>query len=415
MAGLGWIHFSETTRRQVLKIIDILGEPGTIDELGIGVVRNAFSNELFKGISTIMTRARYYYFVPYLIIDFLREKQKLPIAMYMKNAEMDLLEGLTLNCRDPEKKQIIGYTIARKNIETGKRINELVRKPSEIYWGGIRTYGLFKKAHSFSQLCEAIEKGNYSKKPKDYRGTEDEAGDDDTKYEKWAELFDVPYRSNWDKLDMSLTMEEAEHLRKHISGSSNGSFLAAILKDTDYAKEFLELKSFSDMLSSHFYQELSDYHQKVIKTAVQFWKLLKGAHIRFNILLQSKPSQGSTVSFDHLWDEWVEQVMNNFEWSEFDREFLWKIVDSHSRINWQTRNFIDLWLDGIEAKIAVEGLDVLVRNQEKENKKDRSKLAESHIINYEGWVGIDRLEYRLGNVQTIVRDIVTSLEIDKTC
>ena len=46
MSGLGWIHFSDTTRRRVLKVIDLLGEKGTIDELGIGVVRNAFSNEL---------------------------------------------------------------------------------------------------------------------------------------------------------------------------------------------------------------------------------------------------------------------------------------------------------------------------------------------------------------------------------
>jgi len=154
------------------------------------------------------------------------------------------------------------------------------------------------------------------------------------------------------------------------------------------------------------------HHQKVIKTAVQFWELLEGAHIRFNILLQSKPSQGVSVPFDDMWDDWVEQVMNNFDWSEFDRDFLWKIVEKHSRINWKTRNFIDCWLDGIIAKNSVANLDVLVINQEKENKKERSKLADIHTVNYDNWVGIDRLEYRLGNVQTIVRDIVTSLEVD---
>lgn len=37
MAGLGWIHFSNTTRQKVLKVIDFLGEKGAIDELGIGV------------------------------------------------------------------------------------------------------------------------------------------------------------------------------------------------------------------------------------------------------------------------------------------------------------------------------------------------------------------------------------------
>jgi len=73
MAGLGWIHFSDTTRRQVLKIIDLLGEAGAVDELGIGVVRNAFSNEMFRGISTIQTRARYFFFRP-IFIDRLSQR-----------------------------------------------------------------------------------------------------------------------------------------------------------------------------------------------------------------------------------------------------------------------------------------------------------------------------------------------------
>ena len=410
MAGLGWIHFSDTTRRQVLKIIDILGESGTIDELGIGVVRNAFSNELFKGISTIMTRARYYYFVPYLMIDFLREKQKLSIAMYMNKAEMDLLENMTRHYTNPEKERIIGYTIAKRNDQFGKK-DELVRKPSEIYWGGIREYGIFKKDHSFGQLCNSIEKGNYGKKTKDHRGSDDEVGDDDTKYEKWGDLFDVPYRSDWDKLDMSLTIEEAEHLRKHISQSAKGGFLTDLFKDDSYIAEFLELQSFRELIDSELYKGLTPHYQQVVKTAVQFWELLEGAHIRFNILLQSKPAQAVSVSFDVKWDEWVERVMNNFDWSEFDPVFFWKIVDNHSRINPQTRSFIEMWFKAIEERRPLEFLNKLVTTQEMGNKKERSKLLATHTDNYNSWVGIDRLDYRLSNAKTIVRDIATPLKL----
>jgi hypothetical protein len=410
MAGLGWIHFSETTRKQVLKIIDILGEPGTIDELGIGVVRNSFSNELFKGISTIMTRARYYYFVPYLMIDYLREKQKLSIAMYMNKAEMDLLENMTRKYENPEKERIIGYTIAKRNNEKGKR-DELVRKPSEIYWGGIREYGIFKKDHSFGQLCDSIQKGNYVDKAKDNRGSDKEYGDDDTKYEKWADLFDVPYRSDWDKLDMSLSIEEAEHLQKHISQSAKGGFLTIILKNEKYIAEFLELQSFRELLDSELYKGLTQHFQQVVKTAVQFWELLEGAHIRFNILLQAKQKQTNSVSFDNKWTKWEDYIMNNFIWADFDREFLWEIVYNHSRINSQTRSFIEMWFNAIEQHKPVEYLDKLVTAQEKGNKKERSKLLPTHNENYTGWVGIDRLDYRLSNAKTIVRDIATSLKL----
>lgn len=40
-------------------------EPGTRDELGIGPVRDAFSEQLFPGTSVIQTRARYFLFVPW--------------------------------------------------------------------------------------------------------------------------------------------------------------------------------------------------------------------------------------------------------------------------------------------------------------------------------------------------------------
>jgi hypothetical protein len=71
MSGLGWIHFSENSRKQALKIVELLGESSTLDELGIGVIRNALSNEMFNGITTPMTRAKYYFLTPYLIIDYI--------------------------------------------------------------------------------------------------------------------------------------------------------------------------------------------------------------------------------------------------------------------------------------------------------------------------------------------------------
>lgn len=42
-------------------------EPGTLDELGIGSIRDTFSDELFPGTSTIQTRARYFLFVPWIM------------------------------------------------------------------------------------------------------------------------------------------------------------------------------------------------------------------------------------------------------------------------------------------------------------------------------------------------------------
>lgn len=404
MAGLGWIHFSNTTRQKVLKVIDLLGEKGAIDELGIGVVRNAFSNEMFTGISTIMSRARYYYIVPYLIIDYLRDKQRDPIDVYMNKRETEIMMQLTRKYLDSaDKEKIIGYTIAKKNIETQSK-NELVRKPSEIYWGGIRAYNLFKKPHSFAQLCDAINQGKYNSKTKDNTGSEDEKGDDASDYEKWEEIFDVPYTTDWQDDQIELRKSEALHLKEKINAANPESLLTAILQNDAAIIEFLKLKKFKDIINNEFYQKLSNHNQKVVKTAIQFWEVLLGAHIRLNILIQKRDQQVNQVSFEEKWQEY-EQTMSSFDWEDFDRTFLWQITEKYSKVNGITHNFITKWIEGIQSGRPITDLDELVKHQEKRNKEDRSKFDPNNQSSYNDWVGIQNLDFRLTNVQTIVKDI----------
>ncbi len=57
-----WLDYSEHERRQMLDVIHLFDEKTTRDELGIGVVRDAFADMFFPGTSTIQTRARYFLF-----------------------------------------------------------------------------------------------------------------------------------------------------------------------------------------------------------------------------------------------------------------------------------------------------------------------------------------------------------------
>ena len=65
-SALAWLDFSEHERRKALDVIDMFRERESRDELGIGTVRDALSDVLFPGISTIQTRARYFLFVPWI-------------------------------------------------------------------------------------------------------------------------------------------------------------------------------------------------------------------------------------------------------------------------------------------------------------------------------------------------------------
>ena len=65
----GWVDFAEDDRQRMLDIVDLLNQQDTRDELGVGTIRDAFSDHLFPGTSTIQTRARYFLFVPWIYRD----------------------------------------------------------------------------------------------------------------------------------------------------------------------------------------------------------------------------------------------------------------------------------------------------------------------------------------------------------
>lgn len=75
---LGWIDFSKTERNKILSVLDLLLQDGTLDELGIAPVRDGFSNLFFPGTSTIQTRAKYFFLVPYALKELDYQKKPIP-------------------------------------------------------------------------------------------------------------------------------------------------------------------------------------------------------------------------------------------------------------------------------------------------------------------------------------------------
>ena len=71
--------------------MDLLASPGVVDELGIGVIRDSFSDTLFPGISTIQTRAKYFLTIPRIFRDYKQikanERRKTSLADYLNEQE----------------------------------------------------------------------------------------------------------------------------------------------------------------------------------------------------------------------------------------------------------------------------------------------------------------------------------------
>jgi hypothetical protein len=67
---LAWLDTSERERRQMLDAVDLFQQRDTRDELGVSSIRDALSDLLSPGTSTIQTRTRYFFFVPWMYLHF---------------------------------------------------------------------------------------------------------------------------------------------------------------------------------------------------------------------------------------------------------------------------------------------------------------------------------------------------------
>ena len=133
---LGWIDFSKEDRQKALDVIDLLSEQGAVDELGIGIVRDAFANYFFPGTSTVQTRAKYFLIVPYVLQEAVDGRYGKDVNRILR--EIDLAEkdcGIRLLKANPKADGVIGTRVLPKGW--------VARRPSDIYWNGIRTYGIF--------------------------------------------------------------------------------------------------------------------------------------------------------------------------------------------------------------------------------------------------------------------------------
>lgn len=415
-SGLGWIDFSEEDKGKVMKVIELLKEEGTVDELGIGVIRNSLSDAMFNGITTIQTRAKYFFIIPRIIQSYLAQKKhKVSPLKYLYDEETRIMNELTWALDKPEEQGIIGYTVALENKEQNipkRRWKQVERKPSTIYWNGLRTFGFLNTELSLSNLLKAIEKNEKPNDLLDYMAKEDEKGDDKDSLFSEQQYFNLPYQSNWENnISIDLTDDEASFLKHQIIDTQKDQLLALVLGNNKWIDEFLDADSFEELSKMPFVNELPEGNKKIINTARYFWKIFKGAHIRYNVILHEKYGlNDSKENFIKEWEVWKRE-MDDFDWEKFDRDLMWEITRNHSRVKYKTEYFINNWIEGIKHEYAVEELNKLVEDQEKFNKGSRAKLRDANDELYQKRVGINNMDYRFGNVKRIIKDIALGLAI----
>ena len=401
-----WMDYSERERQDALDVIDLFSEQDTRDELGIGTVRDAFADLLFPGTTTIQTRARYFLFVPWICTEL--ERLMVPsrqMAARARREEISLIDALA-SSDDPDG--TIGID-ARAS---------LMRLPSNVYWLGLRRWGIRLFPGSQDQYNRSLD-GFHASDSRFSRSRRNDEGEpvDGISTRNWhaaipARPADFPRQASF-----RLTEAEAAYLHERLLTHAPRTLLT-LLVDRGEPTDRVDLP-WQHPLAPKAPPPIRDQ----VDHARAFSETIHGAALLYNLML-------AQLASNELWVERYRTALQ--EWSlviaereeamiRWDRQRFWQIAGSGgNRIPIPTRGFVDAWLDLIlegrgpkQTASAVhtnEQAQQLIIDREKSIKRDRARLDNRRALElWSGAAGTAQLSYRWPVAQTIISDIVAAL------
>ena len=404
---LGWVDFSREARKRAIDALDALQEPGAVDELGLGTLRDAFADAMFPGTSTLQTRAKYFVLVPCAIRFALEEGKQL------RQVEIECCRQMWNTCGRSREAGVIG----NRGLNNG--YDWIQRPPSEIYWAGMRQLEILRtRTPPGLWLVHATRLAAESGSRPDGRNREEGIDDDlETSFSGWKRDFDFRlwqdiypvFRQQWEARSLSpdLTPKEAAFLRGRILGAdgTRGTLLAWCLEHgripqaaaEDDAAPPLEKRSpfyrFSQSICRHAPSEL----KALLAAANAFNRLVFPARVLHNKLL-AVPG----IDAAEIWREIKSYVP---DWAAVDLSAIFALFPRRvpSSLESFLRNLQRAFLAGNFA-----AAERLIHEREIAIKGVRAKILHPEKLEPGKWVGGGWLDYRLSTAARILRDIANA-------
>ena len=407
MTSIGWIDFSPSQRDRVGSVLDLLSPEGMVDELGMGTIRDALANEMFPGISTIQTRAKYFFIIPYILYDFqiakpAQRKGKLP-SKYLEDREYEIMWELAAKYNYERGSGVIGIL--------KKKPNKIVRRPSTIYWNGLYTYQFIDtKGLGTDLFLDQTVKSSMESLLSKVLSTDDTMGDDlDAEHENTFRIK-VPIKLNWaEDLNLELTQEEAEFFRDRICSVAKGKLIAELLTDDKLWQIFLDSKNFMEFAHAAQTLPLRENLKSILLLAHDFSELMYGAHTTYNCLLHHEVFNSD--NFDEEKEHWLYYIKDNMiDFNSFNPDNLFTYALTTRTT---TMKFVkDWWKLTLNKENDMKKLRKMIEFQEASVKGSKARLRwkKTEDVRENKWIGLNYLGYRFNQVRTIITDIRTGLK-----
>ena len=399
MSFFGWLDYSEAQRRQALEVIDRFAEKSTVDELGLGTVRDGISDLLFPGLSVLHTRARYFLFIPWIYKAL--EDNWVGSAEMGKKVRAQELKLIYALAESDDPKGTIGIE-ARENLK---------RFPSSVYWQGLGRWGIRLYPGAEPQYRRWLDRY--------YRMVD--AGDGSMDGEEggarvgpnWHPGFPEPPDAFPETASFALTRAEAEYLLDRVEQRAAGTLLAHLLRDGKPTAGVVFPWEHPIVGS------LPQRNQDELTHARFFSELTNGGPLLYNLLLAELRKQQDLIDdYRDLLQEWADLVESRrAEALQWDRLDFWRTIGrTGAQVSPGTRAFIDQWIhlvlqEGVPARLADhEQARAMVVSRERAIKGGMARVDNPRALElWTGASGTGRLDFRWNQIQLLIDDILRGL------
>lgn len=390
VSTLGWLDTDNEQRRKMLEVVDLFKEEGTVDELGIGSIRDALANALFPGTSVLQTRLRYVLFVPWLMQQATHgNRSATEMSARFRESEYQLIYALGAG---GEKLGVIGNTARAK----------LKRMPSSMYWAAMGTWNIrsgdlspdayFRRQHEYRRLASRAA-----------RADDPEARDLSPIKDLDPNLPSAP-SGFLGKVDFALRPEDEQYLSDMIAASTPDSMLAWLIREQP------------ENLPNYVWQvdnlgQAPEKLQDLIDHARRFHTVIHGAIVLYNLLLARKNDQEELVAnYEAALQLWRSELQSAGALDNWSRAAWWSSIRRYNpRLRPATMNFVNSWLELADLDIEL-GTDPaainLINARERQIKGGRARFVNQAALDrWSGSSGLSRLDYRWSVARRHLQDL----------
>ncbi len=397
---LAWLDYSQADQRRAREIVAMFSQRESRDELGLGGIRDALSDTLFPGTSVVLTRARYFLFVPWLFREGARRGHAgRRLASWVEGRERELIEALR---RGGDHEGLIGRVV-------GSGVQLL---PSTIYWNSLRRFGILQHDGTISQVAGLRQIARPAEDATEFLERSDAVWN--------ASIPPAPDGFfDLEQCDFALTHDEADWLAERIAHAAPGTLLQ-FLVDGRSRPSAGSRYAWGDDAARAATGPIAE----ALDEARRFALAMHGASLLYNLLLAERAEAlglderaGLRDDFTERLDEWCGEAEAS-DLGGWSLDGLWALAAEQGRpVSVRTQSFVSDWLDlirrgwtGPALADSREARD-LVSQRELYQKGGQARLRNDRLMRqWGGASGTERLNFRWPFIRRLLEDIADGRE-----